>query len=183
MTAVAGPQVDVGLDPTQFLTQYEVAGVLAPRYRVFPAMGGQAPFNGVHTPEMLPCDLQSVDTQFQVTLAPGGTVVYPEVAVRFYTKGGAPIVSHGYTGTAMIAQLVMPLPPLAPGTAEVSEVTSIRAVSPSRDVLFQPKDLPRGTAVRMEIAVTPFAVPQLSQPVTDSNVRNNVMNFWLMRAR
>jgi hypothetical protein len=34
----------------------------------------------------------------------------------------------------------------------------------------------------MEITVTPFADPQFSQPVTDPNSSNDVMNFWLMRA-
>ena len=100
-------------------------------------------------------------------------VVYPQATVRSYTRSGSPIVSHGYSGTATIDQLVIPLAPLAPGAAELTDATSISSVSPSRDSLFQPKDLPHKTAVRMEITVTPFAAPQFSQPVADPNASND----------
>jgi hypothetical protein len=175
-------QADLGLDPSQFLTQYEVKSVLAPLYRVFPATGGASPFNTRGTPEVLPCGLQNLDTQFRVTSAPGGAAVYPQATVRFYTSGGSPIVSHGYSGTSTIDHLVIHLAPLEPGAAELTGVTSISSVSPSRDSLFQPKELKQKTVVRMEITVTPFADPQFSQPVADPNSSNDAMSFWLMRA-
>lgn len=34
----------------------------------------------------------------------------------------------------------------------------------------------------MEITVTPYADAQFSQPATDANPGNDVINFWLMRA-
>jgi hypothetical protein len=180
-TASPVPHADLGLDPSQFLTQYEVKSVLAPLYRVFPATGGASPFNTKGTPEVLPCDLQNLDTQFRVTSAPGGAAVYPQATVRFYTSGGSPIVSHGYSGSSTIDHLVIALAPLEPGAAELTAATFISSVSPSRNSLFQPKELKQKTVVRMEITVMPFADPQFSQPVADPNSSNDVMNFWLMR--
>jgi hypothetical protein len=99
-----------------------------------------------------------------------------------HTNGGSLIDSRGYAGTLTFDQLVIQLAPLAPGTVESANVTAISSVSPSRNTLFQPKDLQRSRAVRMEITVEPFADPQFGQPVADPNSSNDVMNFWVMRA-
>ena len=64
----------------------------------------------------------------------------------------------------------------------MADLTAISSVSPDADVLFQPGNLPRNRAFRMEITVTPFADPQYSRPVSDANPDNDVMSFWLMRA-
>ena len=46
---------------------------------------------------------------------------------------------------------------------------------------IKPGDL-RNRAFRMEITVTPYADAQFTQPATDANPGNDVINFWLMRA-
>ena len=175
------PQVDLGLDPFSFVTRYAVKSVLTPLYRVFPETGG-SPFNRVRTPQLLPCRVQKLDAQFQVTSVAGGAVVYPQVRVRFYRMTGSPITSRRDPGIAKVDELVINLAPLQPGTAEVCAATPIRAVSSPQGVTIRPKDLPRNRAVRMEISVTPFADPGFGQPLTDSNSSNDVISFWLMRA-
>ena len=175
------PQVDVGLDPFSFVTRYTVKSVLTPLYRVFPETGG-SPFNRLRTPQLLPCRVQKLEAQFQVTSVAGGAVVYPQVRVRFYRMTGSPITSRRDPGIAKVDEVVINLAPLQPGTAEVCAATPIRAVSLAQNVPFRPKDLPRNRAVRMEISVTPFADPGFGQPLTDSNSSNDVISFWLMRA-
>jgi hypothetical protein len=108
--------------------------------------------------------------------------VYPQATVRFYTSAGALIVSRGYSGGSSIAELTIPLTALGPGAAESATATVISSVSPSRDSLFQPKDLQRNSGVRMEITVAPFADPQFTQRLQDANPDNDVINFWIMRA-
>ena len=175
------PQVDLGLDPFSFVTRYTVKSVLTPLYRVFPETGG-SPFNRLRTPQVLPCRVQKLEAQFQVTSVAGGAVVYPQVRVRFYRMTGSPITSRGDSG-AKTDEFVINLAPLRPGAAEVCAATPIlRAVSLAQNVPFRPKDLPRNRAVRMEISVTPFADPGFGQPLADSNSSNDVISFWLMRA-
>jgi hypothetical protein len=58
----------------------------------------------------------------------------------------------------------------------------VSSLGSSGDLVFEPGDIPRNRAFRMETTVTPFADAQFSQPVTDSNGANDVINFWLMRA-
>jgi hypothetical protein len=173
--------VDLGLDPFSFVTRYAVKSVLTPLYRVFPEAGG-SPFNRVHTPQLLPCGLQKLETQFRVTSVAGGAVVYPQVRVRFYGMAGSAIRGRGGSGIAKMHELVINLAPLRPGTAEVYAATPIRAVSSVQDAPIRPKDLPRNRAVRMEISVTPFADPLFVQPVADSNSSNDAISFWLKRA-
>jgi len=61
-------------------------------------------------------------------------------------------------------------------------VTAISSLGTTVELVFKPGDLPRNRAFRMEITVTPYAEAQCSQPATDANPGNDVINFWLMRA-
>jgi hypothetical protein len=179
-TTVPAAQTDLGLDASRFLTQYGVQNVQSPVYQVFPATTDASPFNTADTPEVLPCALQSFDTQVLLTSASGGTTVYPQVTVRLYNANGTPIMSTANGST--IDQVVANLAPLQPGATTMADLTAISSVSPDAGVLFQPRDLPRNRAFRMEITVTPFADPQYSRPVSDANPDNDVMSFWLMKA-
>jgi hypothetical protein len=181
-STVAAPGVDLRLDPSAFLTQYEVKNALSPLYQVLPMTVGPYPFNSADTAQILPCGVQNLDIIFQIVSAPGGIAVYPQATVRFYTSAGALIVSRGYSGGSSIAKLTIPLTALGPGAAESATATVISSVSPSRDSLFQPKDLQRNSGVRMEITVAPFADPQFTQRLQDANPDNDVINFWIMRA-
>ena len=154
--------------------------LLAPLYQVFPTTSGPSPFNDVNTPELYPCALQNLDMQVLVTSAAGGTLVYPQVAVRLYTSGGSPITSKSSGVT--IDQVAVDMASLAPGVSAMADATVISSVAPSGELLFAPGDMPRNRAFRMEITVTPYADPQYSQPVPDVNPRNDVMSFWVMRA-
>ena len=179
-TTVPAAQTDVGLDASRFLTQYEVQNVLAPQYQVFPTTTDASPFNTAATPQVLPCAFQNLDTQVLITSASGGATVYPQVTVRLFASNGTPITSAS-NGTT-IDQVVANLAPLQAGGTTMADLTAISSVSPDADVLFQPGNLPRNRAFRMEITVTPFADPQYSRPVSDANPDNDVMSFWLMRA-
>src|SRR5262249_25699369 len=90
-TTAPGSRLDLGLDPSRFLTQYQVQNVLAPVYQVLPTTSGPSPFNDASTPQILPCAIQSLDTQVLVSSAPGGPAVYPQVVLRLYTNAVAPI--------------------------------------------------------------------------------------------
>lgn len=179
-TTVPAPQTDVGLDASRFLTQYEVQNLLAPQYQVFPTTTDASPFNTAATPQVLPCAFQNFETQVLVTSASGGATVYPQVTVRLFASNGTPITNTS-NGTT-IDQVVASLAPLQAGGTTMADLTAISSVSPDADVLFQPGNLPRNRAFRMEITVTPFADPQYSLPVSDANPDNDVMSFWLMRA-
>ena len=61
-------------------------------------------------------------------------------------------------------------------------MTAISSLGTNADLVFKPGDLPRNRAFRMEITVTPYTDTQLTQPATDSNPANDVINFWLWRA-
>ena len=179
-TTAPAPGVDLGIDPSRLLTQYQVQNLLAPVYQVYPTTSGPAPFNDVNTPELYPCALQNLDVQVLVTSAAGGTLVYPQVAVRLYTSGGSPITSKSSGVT--IDQVAVDMASLAPGVSAMADATVISSVAPSGELLFAPGDMPRNRAFRMEITVTPYADPQYTQPVPDVNPRNDVMSFWVMRA-
>ena len=152
----------------------------APVYQMYPRTSGPAPFNTVNTPEIYPCALQNLDVQVLVTSAAGGTPVYPQVTVRLYTNGGSPITSS--SGGVTINQVAVDMAGLAPGANAMADATVISSVAPSGDLLFQPGDMPRNRAFRMEITVVPYADPQFTQPVPDVNPANDVMSFWVMRA-
>src|SRR5262245_30851250 len=49
-TTAPSAGLDLGLDPSRFLTQYQVQDVLAPLYQVLPTRSGAAPFNDASTP-------------------------------------------------------------------------------------------------------------------------------------
>jgi hypothetical protein len=146
---------------------------------VLPSTDDPTYLNTAQTAQLLPCQFQSLDTQVLVTSAPGGPTVYPRISVRLYKLGGSPIST---SGTSPTDQVVVDLAPLAPGAATVADVTAISSVSPLADILFQPSDLPRRRAFRMEISVAPFADPQHNQLVPDADPGNDVINFWLKRA-
>src|SRR5262249_27646983 len=82
------PQVDLGLDPFSFVTRYAVKSVLTPLYRVFPEAGG-SPFNRARTPQLLPCRVQKLETEFQVTSVAGGGAVDPPGRRRVSPRTGA----------------------------------------------------------------------------------------------
>ncbi|HJW69178.1 MAG TPA: hypothetical protein VJ829_07470, partial [Candidatus Binatia bacterium] len=77
------------------------------------------------------------------------------------------------SGPTDVDQVIVNLAPLGPGSPAMADLTAISSVSPLADVLFQPRDLPRNRAFRVEISVTPFADAQYSQPVPDSNPSND----------
>jgi len=124
--------------------------------------------------------IQNFDVQVQVSSAAGSPPVYPQVAVRLYTNGGAPITSsaNGTTISAVVAELSS----LVPGGSSRALVTAISSLGTTNELVFKPGDPPRNRAFRMEITVTPYAGAQFSQPATDTNPGNDVINFWLMRA-
>jgi hypothetical protein len=177
-TTIPVGETDLGLDPSHFLVQYMAQNQLSPLYQVFPSTDDPAYLNTAQTAVVLPCQFQSLDTQVLVTSAPAGPTVYPRITVRLY-KRGSPILT---SGTSATDHVFVDLAPLAPGAATVADVTAISSVSPFADLLFQPADLPRKRAFRMEISVAPFADPQHSQPVPDANPGNDVINLWLKRA-
>src|SRR5262249_39821075 len=127
-----------------------------------------------------PCGIQNFDVQVQVSSAAGSPPVYPQVAVRLYTNGGAPITSSA-SGTT-ISAVVAELSTLASGGSSRALVTAIGSLGTSAELASKPGDLPRNRAFRVEITVTPYTDAQFSQPATDANPGNNVINFWLMRA-
>ena len=61
-------------------------------------------------------------------------------------------------------------------------MTAISSLGTTAGLVFKPGDLPRNRAFPMEITVTPYTDAQFSQPATDANPGNDVINFWLMRA-
>ena len=85
-------------------------------------------------------------------------------------------------GGTTVSAVVAELSPLGPDASSTAQVTAISSLGPNGELVFKPGDLPRNRAFRMKITVTPYADAQLSQPLTDSNPSNDVMNFWLIRA-
>ena len=85
-------------------------------------------------------------------------------------------------GGTTVSAVVAELSPLGPDASSTAQVTAISSLGPHGELVFKPGDLPRNRAFRMKITVTPYADAQLSQPLTDSNPSNDVMNFWLIRA-
>ena len=85
-------------------------------------------------------------------------------------------------GGTTVSAVVAELSPLGPDASSTAQVTAISSLGPNGELVFKPGDLPRNRAIRMEITVTPYADAQFSQPATDTNPGNDVINFWLMRA-
>jgi hypothetical protein len=172
---------DLGLYPHNLTLQYRVNDELAPVMKVNPNTTGASPFNSANTPYLLPCDVQNFGGQWQVFSAAPGSALYPQVVTRLYRADDSLITSHGYSNTTNFNLLYVDMPLLQAGTSALAGFTLVSTVSPFRDWLYQPGDLPANTPVRLEMTVRAFSDSQYTQPVADSNAANDVMNLWLMR--
>jgi hypothetical protein len=128
----------------------------------------------------VPCGIQNFDVQVLVSSAAGNPSLYPQVAVRLYECGG----THHELGQRhrAISAVVAELSRLGPGASSTAQVTAIPAARSTRptsscssQAIFQEPCLPDGSHRH--------TIPAgFSQPTTDSNAGNDVINFWLMRA-
>jgi hypothetical protein len=175
------PEADLAFDPTVFISQYEVSGVRGPAYAILPATSGPSPFNSEATPALLPCQFQNLDIRLQVAVTPNSARPYGELTVRLYGTDGMVISSRGFDNASSVFDRVdVALPLLDPGTWDVP-FTPISSVDPSRNELFQPRDLPKNRPVRLEMFVAPYADAALTRPLTDPTPADDVLNLWVMR--
>jgi hypothetical protein len=180
-SAVAGAAhaADLGLNPYRFFLVYTVKNQTAPVYQVLSATGASS-FNTQDTPMLLPCGVQNFGGQLQV-VSGGPDDVYPRVTVELRKPDKSLTVSHGYYGNVTFDHLDMNLNPIPAGTVADAGFTPVSKISPFKGWLYQPKDLPENTPVKMELGLTQFSDPQYTQGVNDPNPTNDALDMWIMR--
>lgn len=176
------------LNPAFFNIKYGVNGHASPDYRVNPWVTtlspfNPSPFNSELTPFLIPAAAEEFEFHVRVDSAPGGYPVHWRVSFSYFNPppGNAIIVSPGNPANnvasfsfryGQVTEMVNP------GTFDGGGWEGFNA---NRIYGYQPGDLPVNIPVRLEITLQAYSDPAFTQPVTDTDPSNNVLNFWLMR--
>jgi len=179
-TGTAGA-ADLTIDANRFYLVYQVKGVVSPAYQVLPKTTGSSPFNTKDTPMLIPCGVEYFGGQLRI-VSGGPEDVYARVSFEFHRPDGSTITSTGFYGTEFFDHLDMNVSGLlSAGQGEDAGFTPVSKVNTFKRWLYQPKDLPKNTPVRMQMTTSGFADPMFTQGVNDANPQNDETNIWIER--
>jgi hypothetical protein len=186
LTGMAGAAQasDLGFDPDHFKLRYGVNGLGSPVYKVVET--DVYHLNTSQTPLLLPCQVQEFEFVIAADSTPDSAPVYWNVAISFFQPKAnnteKQVVSHGCLNNSTFDTAAAGIGLINPNTSVEAGLIPLNTGGPYCAGQFQSGDLKKNTPIRMQVELGLFADPGFSTPVADTDLSNNVFNFWVERA-